>query len=405
MYRIGEFSYLFKVTIKTLRHYDKIDLFKPAFIDPYTGYRYYNEEQKCEFSNILKLKNLNFSLEEIKQLKDNLSKETLNKKILDLQEEKLKISSKIEELEKISKGDNNMKDYIIGIANDVHLTIWGKKYILEKRDNKLIEDLFKEVESKLEKENINCDNRKKVLITLEVGYKEENIELFIGYEIWEKELDKKLMNKRFNKDEKLEIEPFGYPRMDYLVALDVLKDDTQDIYKSLIEYAQINKLQIIGPFMEIYKNDTKDVYVLINDLNRELVYNVRNRKKLNKIYEEYKKDNSIFDKYFKDNKEIIGTWEIKEILPNIDFNPNIQKSIPDTKFKELTIYENGKTNYDNVKWTGNYLIIEANNNITTNLIKILKEDDKEYLEIRMNDLVSVYPNAAPVSYIYERSKN
>ena len=56
MYRIGEFSYLFKVTIKTLRHYDKIDLFKPAFTDPYTGYRYYKEEQKEEFSNILKFK-------------------------------------------------------------------------------------------------------------------------------------------------------------------------------------------------------------------------------------------------------------------------------------------------------------------------------------------------------------
>ena len=40
MYRIGEFSHLCQTTIKTLRHYDKIDLLKPARIDNFTGYRY-----------------------------------------------------------------------------------------------------------------------------------------------------------------------------------------------------------------------------------------------------------------------------------------------------------------------------------------------------------------------------
>ena len=49
MYRIGEFSYLYKLTIKTLRYYDEIDLFKPSYKEPYTGYRYYSEDQKEEF--------------------------------------------------------------------------------------------------------------------------------------------------------------------------------------------------------------------------------------------------------------------------------------------------------------------------------------------------------------------
>ena len=81
MYRIGEFSYLFQVTIKTLRHYDKIGLFKPAEKDPFTGYRYYKEEQKEEFQNILKLKQLGFSLEEIKNLKDEVDNEKIINKI------------------------------------------------------------------------------------------------------------------------------------------------------------------------------------------------------------------------------------------------------------------------------------------------------------------------------------
>ena len=45
MYRIGEFSHLCETTIKTLRHYDKINLLKPTKVDNFTGYRYYEEDQ------------------------------------------------------------------------------------------------------------------------------------------------------------------------------------------------------------------------------------------------------------------------------------------------------------------------------------------------------------------------
>lgn len=41
MLRIGEFSKLSKTTVKTLRYYDKVGLLKPAFVDSFTGYRYY----------------------------------------------------------------------------------------------------------------------------------------------------------------------------------------------------------------------------------------------------------------------------------------------------------------------------------------------------------------------------
>lgn len=44
MYKIGEFSLLNKVTIKTLRYYNEIGLFIPKVIDKYTGYRYYDED-------------------------------------------------------------------------------------------------------------------------------------------------------------------------------------------------------------------------------------------------------------------------------------------------------------------------------------------------------------------------
>ena len=49
MYRIGEFSHLCETTIKTLRHYDKINLLKPTKVDNLTGYRYYEETQIKNF--------------------------------------------------------------------------------------------------------------------------------------------------------------------------------------------------------------------------------------------------------------------------------------------------------------------------------------------------------------------
>ncbi len=45
MLRIGEFSKLAKISIKSLRYYDKIGLLKPAMIDSATQYRYYTDEQ------------------------------------------------------------------------------------------------------------------------------------------------------------------------------------------------------------------------------------------------------------------------------------------------------------------------------------------------------------------------
>ena len=60
MYKIGEFSLLNKVTIKTLRYYDEIGLLKPKLVNKFTGYRYYDDSQQDEFNKIIKYKNLGF---------------------------------------------------------------------------------------------------------------------------------------------------------------------------------------------------------------------------------------------------------------------------------------------------------------------------------------------------------
>src|SRR5258708_3344144 len=68
MLKIGEFSRLSQVTIKTLHHYDEIGLLKPAQVDPFTDYRYYTVDQLPRLHSIMALKELGLSLEEIARL-------------------------------------------------------------------------------------------------------------------------------------------------------------------------------------------------------------------------------------------------------------------------------------------------------------------------------------------------
>src|SRR5687767_2205588 len=42
---IGRFASACRLTVKALRHYDEIDLLRPAHVDPRTGYRHYALEQ------------------------------------------------------------------------------------------------------------------------------------------------------------------------------------------------------------------------------------------------------------------------------------------------------------------------------------------------------------------------
>jgi DNA-binding transcriptional MerR regulator len=70
MLKIGEFSRLSQVTVKTLHHYSDLGLLKPASIDPQTKYRYYTVDQLPRVHRIMALKELGLSLEQIGVLLD-----------------------------------------------------------------------------------------------------------------------------------------------------------------------------------------------------------------------------------------------------------------------------------------------------------------------------------------------
>lgn len=110
-YKIGEVSKMCNISIKTLRYYEEFGLITPVSVDRYTGYRHYDSKNVETIYKIQFLKDLGFSLKEIKDFDET----QINEKIKDINEkiEKLKNSVKLMDSLNKHKGEENiMKPFI-----------------------------------------------------------------------------------------------------------------------------------------------------------------------------------------------------------------------------------------------------------------------------------------------------
>ena len=372
MYRIGEFSILKSVTVKTLRYYDKIDLFKPAVIDKYTGYRYYSEEQVEIFNKIAKYKELNFSLDQIKELLTNKNSNSI-------------IKNKIEEL----TNDINQKEQTIGILKNmlgedrmrVELRDYHEKYKIGKRYTISKKEDWKkkvqEVKEEIKPLNIKIENP--IFCNFELGYVEEDIDCFIGYTLKENEIPKNIGS----------LEVITNSKEKKLIGIGK-KEEINSIYQDMAKYAHDNNIQIRGYFVEVYQEDNVLIYVEAFDLKEE-----------NEDYIHYLNQVKIEDEI---DEEMIGTYQIREILPDLKYmmNPKKQKSMLDTNFKELILKQDKTTNYKNITWNKKSLVINIDNKEIPLPIYKRTIDNKCYIEVLMNESYEYNKSQRPMCYLYEK---
>jgi len=69
-YLVREFAMLTRVTVRTLHYYDQVGLLKPSFERP-NGYRVYTDADLLRLQQIVTLKFMGFSLDEIRRLLDS----------------------------------------------------------------------------------------------------------------------------------------------------------------------------------------------------------------------------------------------------------------------------------------------------------------------------------------------
>lgn len=115
--KIGEVAKKAGVTLRTLRYYHELGLIQPA--ERSSGnFRLYNEHSIAIIKLISNLKDLGFSLEEIKQLlikpenEDETYIATINRTKEVLMAEKMKVEEKLEQYKKISNDIDTSLDII-----------------------------------------------------------------------------------------------------------------------------------------------------------------------------------------------------------------------------------------------------------------------------------------------------
>jgi DNA-binding transcriptional MerR regulator len=70
MFTIGDFARHGRVSVRMLRHYDATGLIRPARVDPASGYRFYAAGQLARLNRIIALKDLGFTLEQVRAMLD-----------------------------------------------------------------------------------------------------------------------------------------------------------------------------------------------------------------------------------------------------------------------------------------------------------------------------------------------
>lgn len=110
LFQIGDIAKLFHLSVGTLRHYEKLGLLQPEYIDPETGYRYYSTRQFESLNTIRYLRVLDTPLNQIADFLKNRDihhiqellrqqKETVIRKQKELETIERKIDNRLRQIE------------------------------------------------------------------------------------------------------------------------------------------------------------------------------------------------------------------------------------------------------------------------------------------------------------------
>lgn len=113
MYKIGEFSKLVDIPVRTLRYYAEYGVLVPSLIDKFTGYKYYDDKNIMECEIIKLLKSLDFTLDEIIKYKDCLDYDILEKKKKEMEERIYLLKLKHERLSLMQKELENNEGKVL----------------------------------------------------------------------------------------------------------------------------------------------------------------------------------------------------------------------------------------------------------------------------------------------------
>lgn len=335
MYKIGELSKICKVTVNTLRYYDKENLLIPDIIDSFTGYRYYSASKIEQCYRILALKELGFSLDEIrKHLNANSGEDMIS--LIEKKQRELtllleQISSQIYRLDTMKKGitdgESKMFDIIIRNADTVRVACVRK--IFASYDEAYSE--AEKIKNSLPKSILG---KRTIIVNYETDYKEANFDLAACVEITGK------VPKGSQFEEK-EIVFYGEA-----ASLACKKEELDDCYRNVAKQLENIPAQITGPFYEIYHEDgTLELKLPVCVLSRT----------------ENERADDVFETVFENDEEVIGAWEFYDIILCREQFSSENRKYSDYKnmwLKKMYFLPNGEPYWGIKGWTKNYVYFQ-----------------------------------------------
>ena len=376
MYKIGELSKLCNISVKTLRYYDAEGLLIPDEIDKFTGYRYYSASKLEDCYRIIALKELGFSLDEIRvQLTTNDNEKitaALNAKLAELQALIETTQTQLRTIESIktnlTEGESKMFNIIVRATDEVRVAYIRKNYSTK---NEAFDDIEK-IKSNLPKTLLG---KRKIIINYETEYIETNFDLAACIEIVGKiptscEYEKKTISLGAN-----------------VASLICKSDELDDAYKAMIKYLDGSNYEICGAYYEIYYED--------GTVELKLPVCVRKELRL------YSKDTQI---PFVDDPEACGTWNFLDIVPTQEHfiyeKPKCSHSI---WLQKLHFIDGGQPYWVIPKWTkGNVYTLTGNREeLIEHPYTIVTDQGRKlmFIEIKMHE------NDATELWVYEQTNS
>lgn len=246
-FSIGEISKLHNISVQTLRHYDKVELLKPSYVNENTGYRYYSAKDFVILDLIKQCKSMGLSLDEIKGIIKNYT--SIDSILNIISKQKDMIDSKIEELTEV-------KNNITFLENRIKKTLEeGIDSVFIKQEDERTFIKYNNIKRYTEEFEINLS---KTLVDMKEKDSSFNrvLAFAISYEDIKKHgeliYDNMLISVRPDSRKNIN-KLITMPKGEYITLnFDDDYNDTSKYYKILMEYIDNNNIEVSGDFYEIY---------------------------------------------------------------------------------------------------------------------------------------------------------
>ena len=250
MIKIGDFARLSQVSVVTLRYYDEMDLLKPVKVDNFTGYRFYSADQLPRLNRILALKDLGFSLDQIKlMLADGLSLEQLRgmlkmqrseveKRLSDEQGRLYRIEARLRQIEM----ENKMPNYDVVIKTVPAMLVASRRVTIPTNDQvpQYLGPAFTEAYDYIRKQGARDTNPCIALWHSPADvYENEDAEAVVP------------IDRPLEGNDKVKVYELPSTQVASVVHQGNFEDFTQG-HAALLEWIDANGYQIVGPYREVY---------------------------------------------------------------------------------------------------------------------------------------------------------